>query len=371
MQKASRTSGRRYTLLAATCLALAIVLTVATVVIVFYCIEQLNRGPVTAPKMALHGTLLKAAGVGAALSLLMVVKAAFFVFHARRLHMRELAEAMTQFSSGDFMRQVVPSGMNSLAAGDIADVRSNFTDMTERISEKVKQLTDAEERLRSSVAELSHDLRTPLSLLRGYVETMLSKGADLSMHDQQNYLRIALRHAARLERLISELFELTELDSPAVQLERGPVALDDLIEDVTREFSLRADATGVRITRTRCEKLPPVDADARLIERVFENLIDNALRFTPGGGQVEVSCRLVANAIETEVRDTGQGIAPEDLPFVFHRFYRSKELTKHVGSGLGLAIVSRILQLHGTEIRVHSEPSTGTAFTFTLPLASR
>lgn len=357
---------RRYTVLAALCLGLGIIFTAATVATVFYCIAALGDDVITPAKLHHHRVLLRAAGVGAGLSLLMVIKAAFFVIQVRRLHVRELAAAMNQFSIGGFTSQVTPQPIRGLASGDLDQLGSNFADMTERIAEKIRELSDAEDRLRNSVAELSHDLRTPLALLRGYVETLLSKGTMLPPAEQQNYLRIALRHAARLERLVSELFELTELESPTLTLERGPVALDDFIEDLTREFSLRSETAGIHIKRMSCEKLPAVHADGRLIARVFENLLDNALRFTPRGGKITISCRVVEDGVETEIRDTGEGIAVEDLPSVFDRFYRARDADRH-GSGLGLAIVRRILQLHGSEIQVASKLGSGTAFTFVLP----
>jgi signal transduction histidine kinase len=145
------------------------------------------------------------------------------------------------------------------------------------------------------------------------------------------------------------------------------VALDDLIEDLIGEFALRAEAVGVRLSREDCEGLPLVNIDARLIERVFENLIENALRFTPRGGTITIGCRVDGGAVETEIRDSGKGIDPRDLPQVFDRFYRARDSEKFGGSGLGLAIVKRILQLHGSDISVSSRPGTGTTFTFSLP----
>ena len=358
-------SAKRYTRFAVICLAGATILTVATVAIVFYCIAELG-GEITPAKLSLHGNLLRAAGVGAALSLVLVVKAAFFVFQARRLHIRELADAIRYFGSGDLTVQVAPLRVNTRGAGDINELQTNFAVMTERVAEKVLQRTLAEDSLRSSVAELSHDLRTPLALLRGYVETLLEKGESLPLADQQEYLRITLRHAAKLERLVSGLFELTELDAPDVHLECAPVALDDLIEDLIGEFALRAEAVGVRLSRQDCEGLPLVNVDARLIERVFENLIENALRFTQAGGTITIACRVVGSAVETEIRDTGEGIDPRDLPRVFDRFYRSRDSDNHRGSGLGLAIVKRILQLHGSDISVSSRPGAGSTFTFAL-----
>jgi signal transduction histidine kinase len=221
------------------------------------------------------------------------------------------------------------------------------------------------------VANVSHDLRTPLASLRGYLETLIIKGDSLSAEEQRTYLSIAAQQTERLARLVAELFELAKLEAKdvAVQAEAFPMA--ELIQDVVQKFELDAERRRLDIRAEVGADLPFVLADIGLAERVLQNLIDNALRHTPAGGRVTVTTEAREREVLITVADTGSGIPKDHLPHIFERLYRVDKSrdSRSGGAGLGLAIARQIVELHGGRIMVESEPGRGTAFSFSLPLA--
>ncbi len=223
---------------------------------------------------------------------------------------------------------------------------------------------------RDLIANVSHDLRTPLVSMRGYLEVLSTKGDALAPPLRAQYLGIALRQSERLATLIDELFELARLDFKGVTLKREPFAFGELAADVVQKFQLAAAGHNVEIGVEAVPGLPFVDADLGLVERLLENLIGNALRHTPAGGRVRVRAQAEAAGVRAEVQDSGRGIAAGDLPHVFERHFRGSEGSASPGAGLGLAIARRIVELHGGAIGAESTPGTGTRFWFTLPRAT-
>jgi predicted ATPase/signal transduction histidine kinase len=222
---------------------------------------------------------------------------------------------------------------------------------------------------RDLIANVSHDLRTPLVSMRGYLEVLAAKGDAVGAAQRRDDQAIAIRQSEHLARLIDELFELAKLDFKGITIERESFSLADLANDVLHKFRLGAEGHDVALRVDVVAPLPPVDADLGLIERVLENLIGNALQHTPAGGSVRLRIEPAAEGVRVAVADTGAGIAAADLPFVFDRYYRSAEARRlgAGGAGLGLAITKRILELHGAGIDVESERGRGTCFSFCLP----
>lgn len=223
---------------------------------------------------------------------------------------------------------------------------------------------------RDLIVNVSHDLRTPLTSLRGYLEVLLLRDDRLSDVERRSYLEIAARQSERLTTLVDELFELAKLDFKGLQLNLEPLQLGELAYDVLQKFQLAADSQQVSLSIEAPEGIPMVRVDVSLIERVFDNLIGNALRHTPGGGQIKVSVRPDGERVVVQVADTGSGIPEADIPFIFDRFYRVyKGRSSASGSaGLGLAITKRILDLHDGQITVESNPLAGSCFSFGLPV---
>jgi signal transduction histidine kinase len=217
---------------------------------------------------------------------------------------------------------------------------------------------------RDLIANVSHDLRTPLVSIRGYLEVLAAQCDALDPAQRRGYLDIAVRQSEHLGTLIDELFELAKLDFKGITLQCEAFQLAELASDVLQKFRLLAAARQVALELEAHRALPLVHADLGLIERVFDNLIGNALKHTPAGGSVTIRLAAGDSVVDAEVIDTGAGIAARDLPFVFDRFYRGSG--PGAGTGLGLAIARRIVELHGCAIAVASGAS-GSRFKFGLP----
>jgi signal transduction histidine kinase len=195
------------------------------------------------------------------------------------------------------------------------------------------------------------------------------KEGRLTDDERRSYLATAVKHSEQLGKLVAALFELAKLDSPDVQVRTENFSLDELIQDILQKYRLAAELKHVNLGMDVENDLPHVQADIGLIERVFENLIDNALRYTPMGGAIHIEARHDQDRVSVRVCDTGTGIASEVVPHLFDRYYRRDRSRKdpNAGSGLGLIIAKRILELHGSDIAVTSVVNSGTTLTFTLP----
>jgi two-component system OmpR family sensor kinase len=255
--------------------------------------------------------------------------------------------------------------------GEIDQLGLTFEEMSARITEQIQKLHDSDQSRRELIANVSHDLRTPLASLQGYLETLLMKQDALDRDEKEKYLRLALNHSSRLGRLIKELFELATLDNTDSAPAFEPFSLAELAQDVTQKFALQAEQKSLVLETDIPHDAPFVSGDIGLIERVLENLIENAIKYTPDGGRVRIALTPHGEALTAEIADTGVGIPEADLPRIFDRFYRveSHRPDDVEGTGLGLAIARRILQLHGVAIDVKSRLGEGTRFTFDLPLA--
>jgi signal transduction histidine kinase len=238
--------------------------------------------------------------------------------------------------------------------------------------ERLKEDLEAEnsQLRRDLIANVSHDLRTPLVSLRGYLELLAARGDGLAAAQRAECVAIALRQSEHMGRLIDELFELARLDFKGIALEREAFAAAELAADVLQKFRLAAEGRGVSLRIEAAPALPLVDADLGLIERVFENLVGNALQHTPAGGVVVLRLAHAAGGVQVEVSDSGAGIAAEDLPRIFDRFWQARRVRRGGGVGLGLAITQGIIQAHGGRIWARSTPGEGTRFFFTLPIVA-
>ena len=303
-------------------------------------------------------------------SLLIASLAGFVIFRVitRRLH--QLADGMEQFKQNDFKQSVkLPARFDGRPGDEIDQLGATFREMSERIIQQVKLLEHNDTARRELVANVSHDLRTPLASLQGYLETLDLKGDQLSSEEKHNYIHIAWQHSERLRKLISELFELSTLENQGAQLHFEPFSMSELIQDVTQKFQLEAKNKNLHLSTQIPEQPAFVSADIGLIQRVLENLIENAIKYTPQGGEIGISLINGGNRVATSITDTGQGIPSKDLPHIFERFYRVDKHRNEGGTGLGLAIANRIIQLHNSNIDVASKPNAGTTFSFALPSA--
>jgi signal transduction histidine kinase len=306
-------------------------------------------------------------GLGAGLFLALAAGLTAFGLLTRRL--RLLSRIMTNYGDGDSdSPQRYPVSKHS--SDEIDRLGLNFNQMADRIDQQVEALVQTDAKRREMVANVSHDLRTPLTSLHGYLETLLLKDASLSPEERREYLEIATAQSARLNQLIGELFELAKLDSSETVLNVEPFSLAELVQDIIHKFKLEAGKRDITIQSDFGKNLPFAYGDIGLIQRVLDNLIENALRYTPTGGRITLSLSGESDNIMVRVADTGQGIPEDELSHIFDRFYRLEKTrtASAKNAGLGLAIAKRIIDLHGGNIQAASKPNQGTTFSFALPI---
>lgn len=295
-----------------------------------------------------------AAGVGAVTLALI-----FFLSRYMMSPLRQLAEAVQRVAAGDYTQRIPVQGED-----EIAQVVRHFNNMAQRIQETVGELRRVEATRRELVAGVSHELRTPLTSLQGFAEA-LRDGVITEPAERQRYLQVICDESARMARLVNDLFELTKIDSGQISYQFHEVDLADVARRAVAAMEAPFQREGVTLEL----RLPPqpvrVIADAVRIAQVLHNLLANALRFTPRGGLVSVE---LSAGGKVSVSDTGPGIAPEDLPHLFERYYQGRqEGGKRLGgSGLGLAIAHHIVAAHGGRMTAANRPEGGARFTFEL-----
>ncbi len=303
-------------------------------------------------------------GIAAGLLIALLAGLALFALLTRRL--RRLSATMQTFAADE----PGGTGMDMRGAGDEIDqLERHFHAMAVRIRRQMDRLHHNDAQRRELIANVSHDLRTPLASLRAYLETLLIKNGVFDNAQRREYLHIALANSDQLAGLIESLFELAKLDAEEAPLQAEPFSAAELVHDVVLKHGLAAGQKGVKIGIECDEALPFVSGDIAMIERALNNLLENAIEHTPEGGRVVVRLAHDAGQVTLTVSDTGKGIPNEELAHIFDRFYRLQKSrqdgVKH--AGLGLAIVKRIVELHGAVITAESALNEGTAFTFTLP----
>jgi two-component system phosphate regulon sensor histidine kinase PhoR len=233
----------------------------------------------------------------------------------------------------------------------------------------VTDLRRSERLRRELVANVSHELRTPLTSIKGFAETLLSGTVD-DEHSTRRFLEIIESEANRVVKLVDDLLELSRLEAKGVTFEARPFDLGRVCQVVETKHQPRAEAAGIRLA-LRTSSQAVVLADPDRVEQILANLVDNALKFTPEGGRIDIDLTVDGGDATVIVRDTGRGIPPDDLPHIFERFYRVDRARARGtgGSGLGLAIARHLTEMQGGRIWAQSAPGQGSQFAVALPLA--
>ncbi len=235
-----------------------------------------------------------------------------------------------------------------------------------QLQQSLEQVTAIDLFRREMVANLSHDLRTPMASILGYLETVIQKKDQLSDPERERFLQVALSEANRLNRLVAELFELSKLESGQIQIQSEPFNIAELAQDTLQKYQLQAEAKHVKLLTDFSENLPLVHADLRWIDRVLQNLMDNALRYVHDGGFVMCTIFEQENILHLKVCNSGDPIPEAHLDRVFDRYFKSSNRKKD-STGLGLTIVKKIAELHGQRVWAESNDMV-TTFRFTLPV---
>lgn len=263
----------------------------------------------------------------------------------------DMLEASERVAQGDYSVQVTERGPR-----EIRSLVRAFNSMTQR-------LHMSDEQRRNLLADVTHELRTPLTVIQGNLEGLL----DGVYPRDDEHLELILEETRVLSRLIDDLRTLALAESGTLKLQKEPTDVSELIGDTIAAFRAQADASGVCLEVDVAPDVPSIAIDPARMRAVLSNLITNALRYTPDGGSIHVSGSVVDACVVLSIRDTGSGIAPDDLPYVFDRFYKTSDSR---GSGLGLAIAKNLVEAHGGEIKVESEVGQGTQIHVMLPKLS-
>ncbi len=266
------------------------------------------------------------------------------------------------------IKQLAQQELESHPANEVAILRNTFIELARKIANQWDQLSDSDRQRREFIANISHDLRTPLTSLLGYLETLSIKADTLSPADNRQYLAIALRQGHKVRHLSQQLFELAKLEHGGIKPQLERFAIGELIQDVAQKFDLAIETRQLKLKVDMPRGLPQVLADVSMIERVVTNLLDNAVRHTPVGGTIALRVWQEGAQLQVEVADSGPGVEQELRDQLFQRpsALNPKSVRENRG-GLGLLIVRRMLELHGGGIRL-MEASTGACFRFFVPL---
>jgi signal transduction histidine kinase len=279
-------------------------------------------------------------------------------------HLRKIIQTVELFRDGDLTARVPLSNSDS----ELAILGNTFNHMADTILTNIEELKKVDSLRRELIANVSHDLRNPLAIITGYVETLQMKGDRISKEDQEKYLRIIAGSTDKLTKLVADLFDLSKLESGQMQVKIEGLKVQELLFDSALKYELLAQTKGIVIKSQICQNLPIVKADLSLIDRVIQNLLDNAVKYTPEMGEILIdACEVAHGGVAIKIRNSGNGIPQAELKSLFDRYYMiDKDQQGVQGSGLGLAIVKHILEIHGSEIKIQSDSISFTEFEFEL-----
>ena len=270
---------------------------------------------------------------------------------------RKLKEAADAITKGDYTQEV--------------EVRSNdeIGQLTDSFNKMAKELREVDTLQSDFIANISHDFRSPLTSIKGYVEAMLDGTIPPDMHEK--YLQIVLDEANRLTKMTNNILDLTKMENGQIELNRTNFDINEMIINLALSLEQRVEEKKINMDFQFLQEKLYVNADLDLMQRVIYNLLDNALKFTSEGDTISVETSIVGKKAYIAVSDTGSGIDEQALPHIFDRFNKGdKSRGKNkMGTGLGLAIVKQIMLTHHEDIKVYSKVGEGTKFAFTLPLA--
>jgi signal transduction histidine kinase len=309
-----------------------------------------------APFLRLSASINRFLLIGGSLAIAIALVLTFILSRRVTSPIRTLARAARRLGRGDLSQRVQIQGK-----GEVAELAQAFDSMA-------ANLEHAEQLRRNMVADVAHELRTPLSNIQGYLEAI----RDRVMKPNTATIRSLNEEAALLSRLVNELQELSLVEAGELKLAYQTEDVVRLVRQAVVPWQPKISAKEISLSLDLPDGLPLVKIDWQRINQVLHNLLENAVAHTPRGGSINVAAATLGDRVEVSVRDTGEGIPAEDLPNIFERFYRvDKSRARGTGgSGLGLTIAKRLVEAHGGQITVESKLGKGTSFSFTLPVAT-
>ncbi len=305
-----------------------------------------------------YSDIVTKVSIAGVLALLVGTVMAYWITRKQLLPIKEISSAVSDFASGNLERRVEIKGND-----EMAQLAASFNQMAQ-------DLANLEESRKSFVASVSHELRSPLTCIQGYIQGM--QDGTIPPEEQGKYMDVVISETKRLTKLVAELLDLSRFESGKFPLNRKVFDVNELIACALIKYEKQIEDKGISVEVAFRDNQCMVYADSDRINQVVTNLIDNAVKFLSQGGQLNIKTHSVDDLCYVTIQDTGIGIAPDDLPFIFDRFYKAdKAHTSGKGTGLGLSIVKKILEQHGQTIQVTSTLGKGTSFVFTLPLADK
>lgn len=284
-------------------------------------------------------------------------------------NIKRITSVVREFKNGNLSARIMQKRKDEL--GEIAET---FNEMADTIVTNMEEMKTMDNLRRELVANVSHDLRTPLATIQGYLETILIKSDSLTEEEKKKYIKIIHSSATRLNKLVEELFELSKLEARETKPQPEPFSIAELVQDIHQKNLILAKEKNIDFVSKLPQNLPLVFADIGMMERALQNIIENAIKFTPNGGNIVLKLELVNDRVGISIKDNGLGIRTEDIDHIFSRYGQGKSSFSKdnkpasEGIGLGLAIVKKILEIHNFSLTVESEEGKGTAFSFSLPV---
>ena len=287
--------------------------------------------------------------------------AALVIFRPAQARLRAVEEAARRFGDGDLSARAPEIGGDEVAA-----VATAFNRMAADLAARQAQLVEADRARRQLLADVSHELMTPLTAIRGYAETLGLPQFLPSSQEGQRAVKVIHEEGERIERLVRDLLDLARFEAGGISLALENVDVDEMFERVSERHAQPAQAKGVVIETDVSEHDIRLIGDPHRLEQALQNLASNALRHTPPGGRIRLGASRDADTVKLTVADTGVGIPAQHLPHVFDRFYKADQSRSQAGSGLGLSIVKAIVERHGGTVSVRSRPGE-TVFEIVVP----
>jgi signal transduction histidine kinase len=286
---------------------------------------------------------------------------AFIVFGPARRRLKDVQAATERLGTGDLTARAPESGGDEVTA-----LARAFNNMAEELASRARALEASDNTRRQLLADVSHELMTPLTAMRGYIETLSMSELQLDAKTRERYLAIVTEETHRLEQIIGDLLDLARLAGGGTTIRRDRVDVAALFSRVSARHERDLAQRTIRLVQRVDPGAEHVVGDRDRLEQALQNLAANALRHTPEGGEITLSSTAAAGAIVLTVRDTGPGIPPDHLPLIFDRFYKVDASRKAAGgSGLGLSIVKTIVERHGGTITARNDG--GAVFDIRLP----
>jgi signal transduction histidine kinase len=307
-------------------------------------------------------------------SLIFLLIALLVLFKYFTAPLKSLSTEMEQIRQEDFRngRGAMPlTKWRNDSHDEVQRLGCAFNDMLSHIDKQFFQLQQIDSQRRILLADLSHDLRTPLANLQGYIETLALNADSLSEEDRKRFVEISLKNSRNLKHLIDQIFELAYLEGGQVTLHQEAFPLGELLYDIAAKFALKAEHNNINLSISPSQFDYQVFADIGKLERVMTNLLENAIRHTPQNGSIELQVSIHNDKLRVDIRDSGIGISDKEIAFIFDARYQASNTEKdsNVHAGLGLAICKKLIALLDSNLTVESQLGKGTCFSFELKLA--